>query len=112
MCCPLNTFFRSLGAARDMDVRSAISEQTLPPAPLPAGRSHRFQLVAQAVDDFGEIVVKLVDRSVQARALLRQEGTVDTPSMNEIVDRGWQILIEDVLEEMRGRQLALVVARA
>jgi hypothetical protein len=32
--------------------------------------------------------------------------------MNDIVDRGWQILIEDVLEEMRGRQLALLVARA
>jgi len=37
---------------------------------------------------------------------------VDTPSMNDIVDRGWQILIEDVLEELRGRQFAMVVARA
>jgi stearoyl-CoA desaturase (delta-9 desaturase) len=37
---------------------------------------------------------------------------VATPSMNDIVDRGWQILIEDVLEEMHGRQLALLVARA
>jgi len=37
---------------------------------------------------------------------------VDTPSMNDIVDRGWQILIDDVLEEMRGRRLALAVATA
>jgi stearoyl-CoA desaturase (Delta-9 desaturase) len=37
---------------------------------------------------------------------------VDTPSMNDIVDRGWQILVDQVFEEMRGRQLALAVVRA
>ncbi len=37
---------------------------------------------------------------------------VDTPSMNDIVNRGWQILIDDVFEEMCRRRLALAVARA
>jgi stearoyl-CoA desaturase (delta-9 desaturase) len=36
---------------------------------------------------------------------------VDTPSMNDIVERARQILIDDLFEEMLGRQVALAVAR-
>jgi stearoyl-CoA desaturase (delta-9 desaturase) len=36
----------------------------------------------------------------------------DTPSMNDIVERARQILIDGVLEELLGREVALVPARA
>ena len=37
---------------------------------------------------------------------------VDSPSMNDIVERARQILIDDVFEELRGRQVALAPVKA
>ncbi len=37
---------------------------------------------------------------------------VDTPSMNDIVERARQILIDDVVEQLIGRQMALAPVKA
>ena len=72
----------------------------------------RLEAVRQELDEF--------IRTAQLSALptvidLRSRAAelfVDTPSMNDIVERARQILIDDVLEQLLGREMALAPVKA
>ena len=107
---------RTLLAAKRASLNASVDELYDDLAEIVDSWSHQLdERLETARRELDELIHTVRLPTVPTMSDLRARAAVmfvDTPSMNDIVDRGWQILIDDVLEEMRGRRLALAVATA
>lgn len=102
---------RALLAGKRASLNASVDELYDDLAGLIDGLSHQLdEKLETARHDLDELIRTVHLPAVPTMADLRTRATamfVRTPSMNEIIERGWQILIDDVFEELLGRKAAV-----